>query len=314
MRKKKEKKQRQRWIFRFHRTSIEIVTIAFVLKLKIKVKLKKQLLCHRTKRRFPLLSKPDDISSIQAEFMDTITEDYNNSSQQLDSLPSMIYRTLKQIPFVSDTSPVNTTTSWFSNVTPGQPFHRTPTYSRQRPKKFKLISSPQEICDAYKEDFNVCLAEINPEPLPGKVLLEPVTTLSSKSASAWKDKDVLPLAELLAGRIAIDGSGENRQGANLFVKIGPDLSEYILSHPKIRSIIDPVYVVIDLSTNVQGNVALYPPVGSPHIAAVPYPGSNHVFVFNGPGATDDAQHLIGWRIPDFEHLCFKRHTRLFIID
>jgi hypothetical protein len=120
------------------------------------------------------------------------------------------------------------------------------------------------------------------------MLLEPVTTLSRKSASGWKDKDVMPLAELLAGRIAIDGSGENRRGANALGKIGPDLTEYIFTHPKIRSIVDPVYVVVDLTTNGNvppDNVNVYP-----H-AVVPYPGSNHVFTFNGPG---EAQHLIGW--------------------
>ncbi|CAB4484429.1 unnamed protein product [Rhizophagus irregularis] len=161
-------------------------------------------------------------------------------------------------------------------------------------KKPKLFSSCQEICDAYKEDFNICLAEINYVPLPGKMLLEPVTTLSEKSASKWTDKDIMPIAELLAGRISIDASGENRQGANALGKIGPDLNEYIFTHPKIRSIMDPVYVVVDLNTGIPVNVNFYPPPGSPHIAAVPRPGTHHVFIFNGPRATDDVQHLIGW--------------------
>ena len=80
----------------------------------------------------------------------------------------------------------------------------------------------------------------------GKVLLDPVTILSKKPASQWEDGDVLPLAEILAGRIAIDGTGENRQGATALGKIGADLTNYIFTHPKIRSIIDPVYVVADL--------------------------------------------------------------------
>lgn len=71
------------------------------------------------------------------------------------------------------------------------------------------------------------------------MLLEPVTILSEKSASKWTDKDVMPLAELLAGRISIDASGENRQGANALGKIGPDLNKYIFTHPKIRSIMIP---------------------------------------------------------------------------
>jgi hypothetical protein len=128
------------------------------------------------------------------------------------------------------------------------------------------------------------------------MLLEPVTNLSKKSASEWKDHDVLPLAEILAGRISIDGTGENRQGANAFGKIGSDLTTYIFTHPKIRSIIDPVYVVVDLTTahgNAAPDLTNYPP-GSPHLAVATHPGVNHVYTFNGPGATDDAQHLIGW--------------------
>ncbi|PKK58022.1 hypothetical protein RhiirC2_720828 [Rhizophagus irregularis] len=95
------------------------------------------------------------------------------------------------------------------------------------------------------------------------MLLEPMTTLSEKSASKWTDKDVMPLAELLAGRISIDASRENRQGANALRKIGPDLNEYIFTHPKIWSIMDPVYVVVDLNTGIPVNVNFYPPPGSP---------------------------------------------------
>ncbi|CAB4445190.1 unnamed protein product [Rhizophagus irregularis] len=160
-------------------------------------------------------------------------------------------------------------------------------------KKPKLFSSHQEICDVYKEDFNICLAEINYVLLPGKMLLEPMTTLSEKSASKWTDKDVISLAKLLAGRISIDTSRENHQGANASGKLAQILNEYIFTHPKIRSIMDPIYVVVDLNTGIPVNINFYPPPGSPHIAAVLRPGTHHVFIFNGPGATDDVQHLIG---------------------
>ncbi|GES82512.1 hypothetical protein GLOIN_2v1719369 [Rhizophagus clarus] len=52
-----------------------------------------------------------------------------------------------------------------------------------------------------------------------KVLLEPAAILSKKPASKWNDQDVKPLAEILAGRIAIDGTGENKQGMNALGKI-----------------------------------------------------------------------------------------------
>jgi hypothetical protein len=99
------------------------------------------------------------------------------------------------------------------------------------------------------------------------VLLEPVTILSKKPASKWNDQDVMPLAEILAGRIAIDGTGENRQGATALGSISEDLTEYIFDHPKIRSIIDPVYVVIDLTTSGNAppvNVNNYPSAGTYH--------------------------------------------------
>ncbi|RGB30696.1 hypothetical protein C1646_744770 [Rhizophagus diaphanus] len=171
------------------------------------------------------------------------------------------------------------------------------TKKNSKAKEPRLLSTPQEISDAYNEDFNICLAEANPEPLPGEMLLEPTTTLASKPASEWKDKDVRPLAELLAGRIAIDGSGKNLPGANALGKIGSDFAEYVFTHPNIRSIIDPVYVVIDLTTTAGNappdNINVYPP-NRTHPVVVPFPGSNHVYAFNGAGSTDNAQHLIGW--------------------
>ncbi|CAB4404812.1 unnamed protein product [Rhizophagus irregularis] len=140
------------------------------------------------------------------------------------------------------------------------------TKKNSKAKEPRLLSTPQEISDAYNEDFNICLAEANPEPLPGEMLLEPTTTLASKPASEWKDKDVRPLAELLAGRIAIDGSGKNLPGAN--------------ASGKLAQILQNMFLLIQtlglLST------------------LFPFPGSNHVYAFNGAGSTDNAQHLIGW--------------------
>ncbi|CAG8590393.1 10039_t:CDS:2, partial [Funneliformis caledonium] len=151
----------------------------------------------------------------------------------------------------------------------------------------------QEIYDMYKNNFNTCLIERNPEPLPGKLLLEPVNILSRKPDSEWKVSDVLPLAKILTGRIAIDGSGENHQGADALMKIGTDLTTYIFAHPEIRFIINPLYVVLDFTTineNVPPKVNAYPSVGSLNF----YPGSNHVFSFNDPGVTESTYHFIRW--------------------
>ncbi|CAB4480437.1 unnamed protein product [Rhizophagus irregularis] len=84
----------------------------------------------------------------------------------------------------------------------------------------------------YKKNFYVCNAEINLVPLPGKELLEPVRTLKRKSVSDWTEQDVMPLAELLAGRIGIDGIGENFSGASAFGSISEDLSKFVFEHPK----------------------------------------------------------------------------------
>ena len=83
----------------------------------------------------------------------------------------------------------------------------------------------------------------------------------------------MPLAKILAGRISIDGTGENILGANAFGSISEDLTTFIFAHPKIRFMVDPVYVSIDLTT---------------------CPNNAHVFRFVGPGALDSAQHLVGW--------------------
>jgi hypothetical protein len=58
----------------------------------------------------------------------------------------------------------------------------------------------------------------------------------------------MPLARILAGRIAIDGTGENILGAQALGRISEDLTKFIFAHPKIRSVVDPGYVSIDVNT------------------------------------------------------------------
>ncbi|RIA80044.1 hypothetical protein C1645_839392 [Glomus cerebriforme] len=152
-------------------------------------------------------------------------------------------------------------------------------------KKQRSPSLAREISEEF-----ICLSKMNNEPLQGKLLLEPATVLAKKPASKWKEEDVKPLADILAGRVAIDGTGENLQGAQALGMISADLTEFALSHPKIRSIIDPVYVVIDLNTG-RPNIINYPPAGSPYGALSVFPETNHVFSFNNEPA---AQHFVGW--------------------
>ena len=42
----------------------------------------------------------------------------------------------------------------------------------------------------------------------------------------------MPLAKILAGRISIDGTGENILGANAFGSISEDLTTFVFAHPK----------------------------------------------------------------------------------
>ncbi|CAI2172966.1 18252_t:CDS:2 [Funneliformis geosporum] len=151
---------------------------------------------------------------------------------------------------------------------------------------------PQEISEVG-ENLN---AKLITETLPGKMLLAPATILSKKPTSKWKDRDVLPITKFLAGRNAIDGTGENLEGANAFANISQDLTTYILEHSKNRAMTNFVYVVIDLSSPnaLPTNLNLYPPAGSPHPVLIPFAGTNHIFVFNGTGSTAAAQHFIGW--------------------
>ncbi|GBB84721.1 hypothetical protein RclHR1_01130016 [Rhizophagus clarus] len=163
------------------------------------------------------------------------------------------------------------------------------------PKKreLSLSSSPKEIIDTYKEDFHACEAKLNPEPLPGKELLEPVTTLLKKPAKNWTEQDILPIAKLLAGRVVIDGTGENLNGANAFGRIAEEFENFILGHPEFRALIDPVYVVIDITTTNNAppaNINMYPH----NVAANLLPGSTYVYRFDGPGADANAQHFIGF--------------------
>lgn len=107
----------------------------------------------------------------------------------------------------------------------------------------------------------------------------------------------MPLVRILAGRTAIDGTGENILGAQSLGRINEGLTTFIFAHPNIRSVIDPVYVSIDITTcpnNVAPNVNAYPTAGCPHDVLAPFPGTNNVYRFNGPTALDNAQHLLGW--------------------
>lgn len=74
--------------------------------------------------------------------------------------------------------------------------------------------------------------------------------------------------------------------------ISVNLNEFILSYSKIRSIIDPIYIIIDLTTckNAPPNINNYLTPGSPYVALVIFLGINHVFSFNNESAT---QHFVG---------------------
>ncbi|RIA96615.1 hypothetical protein C1645_815146 [Glomus cerebriforme] len=144
--------------------------------------------------------------------------------------------------------------------------------SQRKAKKTKVINTSEEIsvlksCEIYRKNFDVCNVEINDEPLPGKKLLKPVSTLARKSVSDWTEQDVMPLVKILAGRIVIDGIGKNFLGANALGRINEDLTTFIFAHPKIWSMVDPVYFSIDVTTcpnNAPPVINAYPPFGSPH--------------------------------------------------
>ncbi|CAG8580514.1 1857_t:CDS:2 [Funneliformis mosseae] len=161
---------------------------------------------------------------------------------------------------------------------------------------FKKLTNVYE----YSEDF-VCKAVPNPEPLLALEIfregfLEPVTILKKKPAAKWRDRDILPIAKLIAGRVSIDAIRDNFGDANAFESIIEKFTDYILCHPKIQALIDPIYVVVDLSSvenlALPANIANYPPNTTlrpiPQVLVNP---SNHIFSF---ATGTDAHHFIGW--------------------
>ncbi|RGB42082.1 hypothetical protein C1646_751420 [Rhizophagus diaphanus] len=98
-------------------------------------------------------------------------------------------------------------------------------------------------------------AEFNPEPLPGKFLVEPLSVLINKPSSSWTMNDVMPVVKFLSGRIVVDGVGENLEGAQL-----------LRWHHTINATI-PVHQ--------------YPPSGNPATPVVPLMGTTHTWVFQG---------------------------------
>ncbi|CAG8716040.1 2962_t:CDS:2, partial [Funneliformis mosseae] len=149
-------------------------------------------------------------------------------------------------------------------------------------------------CALPKKIFH-CTAKLNPDPLPGKVLTEPIAKLLKKPSSSWTKEDVIPVARILAGRITVDGAGDNLEGANLYASICEDFATFLYKHPNIRAIVDPVYVVADLNTvNDAIPVNLYPAGENPAVPLINFMGINHVWAFNGQGEMGRAQHFIGW--------------------
>ncbi|CAG8456161.1 3977_t:CDS:2 [Paraglomus brasilianum] len=108
--------------------------------------------------------------------------------------------------------------------------------------KAQIDDAYEEWCDEYDEEADfVCTAIPTSEPLQGKLLLNPVKKLLNKDPSCWNNDDLMPIAELLAGRPFIDGSGDNFEGASAFHSIMPDFDLYLEEHDDIRGIVDPIY-------------------------------------------------------------------------
>src|SRR4051812_7879304 len=99
----------------------------------------------------------------------------------------------------------------------------------------------------------------------GKLLLKPVNKLLNKPPSCWNNNDLMPIAKLLAGRPFIDGSGDNFKGASAFHSIMPDFDSYLDEHDDIRRIVDPIYVIADISAIVPPQAVFnnYSPANSP---------------------------------------------------
>jgi len=132
--------------------------------------------------------------------------------------------------------------------------------------------------------------------LSGKLLLEPATKLLNKLPSLWNEDDVMPIAKLLSGRTAIDGTGDNSEGAWAFAMISHEFNLFLDKHDEIRGLIDPTYVVADVGGQNLPNFQLnrYPPRGSPINALTQYSDSKYIWAFNGAGGINRAQHLVGW--------------------
>lgn len=124
--------------------------------------------------------------------------------------------------------------------------------------------------------------------------MKPVAILKEKPVAKWRDKDILPIVKLMAGWISIDATGDNLSGTNAFESIIEEFTDYILCHPKIQVLIDPIYVVVDLPSveNLAPlvNIANYPPNTAPLLIPLVNP-SNHIYSF-ATGAS--AHHFIGW--------------------
>ncbi|CAG8572529.1 187_t:CDS:2 [Ambispora gerdemannii] len=126
--------------------------------------------------------------------------------------------------------------------------------------------------------------------------IDAVKANQNKSVSSWTPDDVMSIAKLLAGRIAIDGAGDNFEGACSLTNISQGLSIFISKHPNICEIIDPIYIVADIGGQQMPAFQLnnYPPVGSPLPALAPLMGSNYIWVFNGANGTNRAHNLMSW--------------------
>ena len=98
------------------------------------------------------------------------------------------------------------------------------------------MSSFPSCPDAYPDDdFDLCDAPLNPEPLPGALLLRVCKKLLERGGRRnWPQSEVDELVALLAGRATISGSGANAAGAGAFTQLWDEWISFLLENPKVR--------------------------------------------------------------------------------
>eukprot|EP00727_Mastigamoeba_balamuthi_P001246 m51a1_g11118 hypothetical protein (170) ;mRNA; r:108307-108987 len=102
--------------------------------------------------------------------------------------------------------------------------------------------------------FTHCLAESR--VVQGAALVEVLRPVQDVPWQRWTQQQRKDLERALAGAACVDGTGESRAGAAMFLSVSEQWSQFLAANPDVWQRVDPTYVFVDASRGQEPPPAL----------------------------------------------------------